>query len=140
MVAHQPCCEGLSCLHEGASVMVTAAREQADLDWFSQQGWSQRVLVQLADVTDAPSCEQVVVQALQCFGKLDGLVNNAGRGMKYASSSFMTQPTRFWEVDPQTLRMIIETNIDGPFYRETSRSSLSQVIVCNTILQRHEIE
>lgn len=103
-------------LHAGASVVVTAAREQAELDWFSQQSWSQRVLVQRADVTDAPSCEQVVAQALQRFGKLDVLVNNAGRGMKYVSSSFMTQPTRFWEVDPQTWRMIIETNIDGPFY------------------------
>ena len=44
------------------------------------------------------------------------LVNNAGRGMKYVSSSFITQTTRFWEVDPQTWRMIIATNVDGPFY------------------------
>jgi len=44
------------------------------------------------------------------------LVNNAARGMKSVSSSFMTQPTHFWEVEPQTWRMIIATNVDGPFY------------------------
>jgi 3-oxoacyl-[acyl-carrier protein] reductase len=32
------------------------------------------------------------------FGRLDILVNSVGRGMKYVSADFMTQPTRFWEV------------------------------------------
>src|SRR5260370_2606332 len=36
--------------------------------------------------------------------------------MKYVSSAFMTQPTRFWEVDPLIWSMIIATNVDGPFY------------------------
>src|SRR5260370_14671354 len=103
-------------LHEGAAGVVTGAREQAELDWFSQQAWSQRVLGQLADITNAHACEQIIAQALQRFGKVDVLVNNAGRGMKYVSSSFMTQPTRFWEVDPLIWSMIIATNVDGPFY------------------------
>ena len=103
-------------LQEGASVVVTAAREQAELDWFLQPEWSSRVLTQLADVSDPNTCEQLVAQALQRFGKVDVLVNNAGRGMKYVSSSFMTQPARFWEIDPQTWRMIVATNVDGPFY------------------------
>lgn len=30
---------------------------------------------------------------------LDILVNNAGRGMKYVRETFMTEPTRFWEVE-----------------------------------------
>jgi hypothetical protein len=32
-------------------------------------------------------------------------VNNAGRGMKYVSTHFMTEPPRFWEVDPETWRL-----------------------------------
>jgi NAD(P)-dependent dehydrogenase (short-subunit alcohol dehydrogenase family) len=103
-------------LLEGASVVVTAAREQTELDWFRRPDWSQRVLAQLADVTDADACEQVVRQALQRFGQVDVLVNNAARGMKYVSSSFLMHPTRFWETDPQTWRMVIATNVDGPFY------------------------
>jgi 3-oxoacyl-[acyl-carrier protein] reductase len=35
--------------------------------------------------------------------------------MKYVSEAFMTTPTRFWETDPQTWRMIINTNVNGPF-------------------------
>src|SRR5260221_5443029 len=77
-------------LHEGASVVVTAAREQAELDWFSQQAWSQRVLGQLAGITNAHACEQVIAPALHRFGKVQLLGNNAGRGMKYVRSSLMT--------------------------------------------------
>jgi 3-oxoacyl-[acyl-carrier protein] reductase len=36
--------------------------------------------------------------------------------MKYVSSTFMSEPTRFWEVAPETWRMIIDTNVNGPFY------------------------
>src|SRR5260370_35596296 len=78
-------------LHEGASVVVTAAREEAELDWFSQQEWSQGVMGQLADITNAHACEQIIAQALQRFGKVDVLVNNAGRGMQYVRSSFIAQ-------------------------------------------------
>ena len=86
-------------LQEGARVTVTAAREQAELDHLTQQGWSERLLPLLADVTDPQACEQVVEQTVQHFGQINILVNNAGRGMKYVSSSFMTEPSRFWEVD-----------------------------------------
>jgi NAD(P)-dependent dehydrogenase (short-subunit alcohol dehydrogenase family) len=35
--------------------------------------------------------------------------------MKYINESFLTQPTRFWETDPDTWRMVIDTNVNGPF-------------------------
>ncbi len=68
-----------------------------------------------ADVTRAEDCVHVVDTALQRFGRLDALVNNAGRGMKYVSSRFMTEHTRFWETDPDVWRMVIDTNVNGPF-------------------------
>lgn len=107
-------------LQEGASVTITAAHEQAELDYLTQQGWSERLLALLVDVTDPQACEQVVAQTIQRFGQVDILVNNAGRGMKYVSSSFMTEPSRFWEVDPAIWRMVIETNVNGPFYMTRS--------------------
>ena len=53
--------------------------------------------------------------ARERFGRLDILVNNAGRGMKYVSENFLTEPTRFWETDPAAWRLVIDTNVIGPF-------------------------
>ncbi len=103
-------------LQEGAKVSITAAREQAELDQFAKQGWSERVLALLADVTDPEACNQVVKQTIGRFGHVDILVNNAARGMKYVSASFLTEPTRFWETEPSVWRMIVDTNVNGPFY------------------------
>jgi NAD(P)-dependent dehydrogenase (short-subunit alcohol dehydrogenase family) len=103
-------------LQEGASVTITAAHGQTELDQLAKQDWSEHVLALLADVTNQEACEQVVDQTIQRFGHVDILVNNAGRGMKYVSSSFLTEPIRFWEVEPSVWRMIIETNVNGPFY------------------------
>jgi NAD(P)-dependent dehydrogenase (short-subunit alcohol dehydrogenase family) len=36
--------------------------------------------------------------------------------MKYVSGHFMTEPPRFWEVDPATWRLVIDTNVNGPFF------------------------
>lgn len=103
-------------LQEGAAVTVTAARTQAELDQLARPGWSERMLAMLADVTNPEACEQVVEQTIQRFGHVDILVNNAGRGMRSISTSFMTEPTRFWETEPSVWRMIIDTNVNGPFY------------------------
>jgi 3-oxoacyl-[acyl-carrier protein] reductase len=103
-------------LQEGASVTITAAHGQTELDQLAKQDWSEHVLALLADVTNQEACEQVVDQTIQRFGHVDILVNNAGRGMKYVSSSFLTEPTRFWDVAPSTWRMMMETNVNGPFY------------------------
>jgi 3-oxoacyl-[acyl-carrier protein] reductase len=68
-----------------------------------------------ADVANPADAQRVVAMALSRWGRLDILINNAGRGMKYVSERFLTEPTRFWEVDPETWRMVIDTNVNGPF-------------------------
>jgi NAD(P)-dependent dehydrogenase (short-subunit alcohol dehydrogenase family) len=103
-------------LQEGAAVTITAAREQAELDHLAQQDGSERVLALLADVTNPQACEQVVNQTTRRFGHVDILVNNAARGMKYVNASFLMGPARFWEAEPAGWRMIIDTNVNGPFY------------------------
>lgn len=117
-------------LQEGAAVTVTAAREQTELDQLAQQDQSEHVLALLADVTDPQACEQVVEQTIQRFGKIDVLVNNAGRGMSHISPSFLTEPTRFWETSPEIWRMIIDTNINGPFY-------MTRAVVARMLTQQH---
>jgi len=74
-----------------------------------------RVLSLVADVTQEDDCAKVVDATVKRFGRLDILVNNAGRGMKYVSNDFLTEPTRFWEVAPETWRLVIATNVNGPF-------------------------
>ena len=103
----------------GASVVATAARERAEVERVAadaaKAGAPERVLPVLADVTREEDCARLVATALERFGRLDILVNNAGRGMKYVSENFMTEPTRFWETAPETWRLVIDTNVVGPF-------------------------
>jgi len=109
----------LGLAHAGLHVVATAARERTEIDAVAadvqRSCGESRVLPIVADVTKDDDCAAVVDAAVERFGRLDILVNNAGRGMKYVSNEFMTQPTRFWEVAPETWRMVIDTNVNGPF-------------------------
>ena len=100
----------------GATVVATAARERAEIERLADEpGADGRIVPLVADVTREDDCASVVATALDRFGRLDVLVNNAGRGMKYVSENFMTEPTRFWETPANAWRLVIETNVVGPF-------------------------
>lgn len=103
----------------GIHVIATAGRERAEVEAVAEEArkacGEYRVLPLMADVTQESDCARVTATAVKRFGRLDILVNNAGRGMKYVSNEFLTEPTRFWEVAPETWRMVIDTNVNGPF-------------------------
>ncbi|HUI44503.1 MAG TPA: SDR family oxidoreductase [Nitrospirota bacterium] len=103
-------------VQEGCRVVVTAARERAEIDSFVSAWGREKALSLLADVTESRACEGVISETISRFGRIDVLVNNAGRGMKYVSPTFMTEPTRFWKTDPETWKMVIDTNVNGPFF------------------------
>jgi 3-oxoacyl-[acyl-carrier protein] reductase len=69
----------------------------------------------VADVRDPAACEAAVAVALDAFGRLDVLVNNAGRGMRVVSETFTTEPVRFWTVPVADWRTIVDTNFTGAF-------------------------
>jgi NAD(P)-dependent dehydrogenase (short-subunit alcohol dehydrogenase family) len=103
----------------GVRVVVSAARERDEIEAVVREAelrsGERRMAAEIADVSHEDDCARLVAAAVQRFGRLDILVNNAGRGMKYVSATFITEPTRFWEVAPATWRMVIETNVTGPF-------------------------
>jgi 3-oxoacyl-[acyl-carrier protein] reductase len=99
----------------GHRVVITAARERGEIDAVAAQAQPDQIVPVIADVTREDDCERVVDTALTRFGSLD-ILNNAGRGMKYISEAFMTEPTRFWEADAKAWRMVIDTNVNGPFF------------------------
>jgi len=99
----------------GARVITTASREAAEVEAVAREAGDDRVVPVLADVAREEDCARVVAMASDRFGRLDMLVNNAGRGMKHVSQRFLTEPTRFWDTDPEVWRMVIDMNVNGPF-------------------------
>ena len=94
-------------------VVATVARERREIQAVAAEASEGAIFPMVADVTREADAQRVVDAALGQFGALDILVNNAGRGMRYVSESFMTDATRFWEVEPDTWRMVIDTNVNG---------------------------
>jgi 3-oxoacyl-[acyl-carrier protein] reductase len=112
----------------GVRVLATAARETAEVEAVAAEGPDGGIVPVVADVTREEDCDRVVAMAHERFGRLDILVNNAGRGMKYVSERFLTEPSRFWETDPNVWRMVIDTNVTGPFLM--ARAAVPAMIDC----------
>ncbi len=109
----------LALAEAGARIIISAAQEKAEIDAVAEEAeerfGERRIVPLIADVTREDDCTRLVEAAFDRFGRLDVLVNNAGRGMRTVSDTFMTVPTRFWTVAPAAWRMVIETNVVGPF-------------------------
>ncbi|HEY9167623.1 MAG TPA: SDR family oxidoreductase [Candidatus Kryptonia bacterium] len=97
---------------EGARVVVTAARNRNEIENVAAAIDGVPVL---ADISDKSQVEALLTSVVSKFGRIDILVNNAARGMKFINGDFMTQPKPFWESDPDLWRMIIDTNINGVY-------------------------
>jgi len=103
----------------GANVVLTAARNRREIDLVAEEAAKSptagAVRQLLADVASEEDCQRVVNETVREFGGVHILVNNAGRGMRFVSEKFFDTPTKFWETDPAVWRMIINTNVNGPF-------------------------
>ena len=99
----------------GVHVIATSARSHAEVEAVAAEAADGMIVPVRADVTRPVDCAATVAAAVARFGRLDVLVNNAGRGMRLVSEDFLTVPTRFWEVEPAVWRDVIDTNVTGPF-------------------------
>ncbi len=105
--------------HAGCRIAISGARDGADLrsaqDELAAIAGPANVLVLKADVASWTDCEALAGLALERFGRIDALINNAARGMLEVSATFNTKPALFWHSDPQGIRNIIDANVLGPF-------------------------
>jgi NAD(P)-dependent dehydrogenase (short-subunit alcohol dehydrogenase family) len=101
----------------GADVVIGVAghSEEADEVAAVAEGLPGSVRAMKADVTAAADVDRLVERALAINGRIDVLVNNAARGMRFVNDRFMTDPQPFWEADPAAWSLVIETNIVGVF-------------------------
>ena len=101
----------------GADVVISAARNLAEADEVAALGSSfpGSIHAVQADVSDAGDADRLVARALGLRGRIDVLVNNAARGMRFVNERFMTDPRPFWEADPEAWRLVLDTNILGVF-------------------------
>ena len=103
----------------GHRVLITGAREGAELAQAAERlnagAAEPRALAMRADVARWDDCQAVASRCLQAFGRIDGLVNNAGRGMLEIADDFTRRPALFWQADPQGFRNIVDANVTGAF-------------------------
>lgn len=88
-------------LQRGERVVATARKPQT-LSFLTEQ-FGDQIIVPSLDVTDSEECVRAVETALQTFGRIDVLVNNAGFGV-YGSLE---------EVPMSVVREQFETNVFG---------------------------
>lgn len=103
----------------GVNVIATAAREREQIESVAREGKNLHkhsdIIPMIADVSKEEDCYMLVDKAMEKFGRIDVLINNAARGMRYVSEAYRTEPTQFWEIPTKTWEMIINTNVTGPF-------------------------
>ncbi len=97
---------------EGAKVVITAALHRDEIEGSANAISGKAVL---ADITKQRDVNNLVNSVIKDFGRIDILVNNAARGMRFVNESFMTDPKPFWEAEPESWQMVISTNVNGTF-------------------------
>lgn len=108
----------LGLLQAGARVAATELDAEA-LDATGRAaedgGAGDRILDIVADVTRDDSAPKIVRAALDRFGRLDILLNNAGINMSLFRRPDVKNLGKFWEVTPQEFRRIVDVNVVAPF-------------------------
>jgi NAD(P)-dependent dehydrogenase (short-subunit alcohol dehydrogenase family) len=100
----------------GANVVVTS-RNQHELDRIERHArrGAGRILSAVADVRNEGSCDAVARFALDNFGRIDALINNAGIALAGFSADFDSNPPKFWTAPGDAWRAIMDTNVLGVF-------------------------
>jgi 3-oxoacyl-[acyl-carrier protein] reductase len=106
-------------LAAGHAVTITGARDAAALERartaLAAAHGDDHVHAILADAGAAEDADRTVAETRARFGRLDILINNAGRGPREVSPTFHREPPKFWQTAPENWAEIVRSNINGPF-------------------------
>jgi NAD(P)-dependent dehydrogenase (short-subunit alcohol dehydrogenase family) len=107
-------------LEGGAKVALTATRAPEKLKDVQEKaetiaGPGHCITIQ-ADVRAWEDCQRTVDETLKAYGRIDVLINNAGRGSREYRIDMRGGPsTPFWDVPVEAWRSVIDTNLTGVF-------------------------
>ena len=93
-------------IEEGAKILICDIDEVQLSRTAAELGGEERVLAQLVDVVNKGHVEQLVEKAVQHFGRLDIMVNNAG----------IAPVVHFLDVTEEMLSRVLDVNLKGAFY------------------------
>jgi len=98
----------LALARDGFRILVTARRSEADCAETARlvRDAGSDAEVHLADIADPAQARGLIHAAVERFGRLDVLVNNAS----------LRRQTNFQEITPEEWREIMGTTLDGAFY------------------------
>lgn len=103
----------------GWRVMLTAARSEAELDGavadLTAAHGADAAAGVMADAGSEGDAARAVARTLTRFGRLDALINNAGRGPREYSETFAQEAPKFWEVPAEGWAELVRSNVNGPF-------------------------
>ena len=110
---------------QGARVVICDLERADPAGAAAQLGAGHLGLV--ADVTDKASCEAAVQAALQAFGRIDTLVNNAG----------ITQPVKFLDITGSDYDRILDVSLRGTLYASQAVESGAAGDDGHFVLEQH---
>lgn len=96
--------------------VILAARRRDRLESLTSELGEEQTLAVPTDVTDPSACAALIGQAVERFGSLDVLVNNAGLGL-YGPIT---------EADPEDWRRMFDVNVLGVLY--TTQAAVRQML------------
>src|SRR5882762_7978302 len=92
----------------GASILVNARSNRAEAEAVAHEieSFGGKALVHIGDVADAKAVQAMADAAMQLFGRIDCLVNNAA----------LRREKSFAEMDYREWREILDVTLDGTFH------------------------
>jgi NAD(P)-dependent dehydrogenase (short-subunit alcohol dehydrogenase family) len=116
----------LSFARNGANVIVCDYNEENARNTVREiEALGVSAMAAICDVRDRKMIFSYVAQAIERFGKIDYLVNNAG-----GSAWLLGKITRFVDAEESTLDFVIDTNVKGSFH-------CAQAVLPSMIAQRY---